>query len=66
MREWETPTLLGLLERANLNHWMLSSTEYHMMDKVQKPSNPECHTLTCVPKLLILETLHRVQNAGAD
>jgi hypothetical protein len=57
---WETPTLLGLLGRANLNHWIVVLTwgrkqiqflkrvllflEYQTMDKVQKPFNPECYT----------------------
>jgi hypothetical protein len=42
----ETPTLLGPLERANLNHWyrssfhnavLSSSVEFRTMNKVQKP-----------------------------
>jgi hypothetical protein len=37
----ETPTLLGPLEIASLGHWT--------MDKVQKPSNSECHTPTSEP-----------------
>jgi hypothetical protein len=50
MREWETPTLLGLLEKVNINHWTSSETcsfEYLMIDRVQKLSNPKC----CTPSL---------------
>jgi hypothetical protein len=41
---WETPTLLGPLERANLNHNLLYFLEYQTMDKVQKPCKPGCYT----------------------
>jgi hypothetical protein len=41
VRGQETPTQLGPLERASLNHWT--------MDKVQKPSSPECHIPSSEP-----------------
>jgi hypothetical protein len=41
----ESPTPLGPLERANLNHWTRSySLEHETMDNVQNLSNPECYT----------------------
>jgi hypothetical protein len=43
------PTLLGPLERANLNHWM--------MDTVQKPSNSECHTPSSKPFRIYMSVL---------
>jgi hypothetical protein len=39
VREWETPTLLGPLERANPSH-----LEHQLVDKVQKTINRDCHT----------------------
>jgi hypothetical protein len=56
VRRWgETPTLLGPLKRANLNHWVtetdpVSETScflvfrFGTMDKVRKPSNSERYT----------------------
>jgi hypothetical protein len=48
MRAWEIPTVLGQLERANLNHWTsyetLCSLEYLMIDRVQKLSNSKCYS----------------------
>jgi hypothetical protein len=47
----ETPTLLGPLERANLNHWtrvLYFFLEYRMMDKAQNP--------------VILSVIHHSQN----
>jgi hypothetical protein len=38
VRDGKTPALVGLLERANLNHWT--------MDKVQKPRNSEYYALS--------------------
>jgi hypothetical protein len=67
VRGWETPTLLGPLERANLNHSphlrketdpvseTLCSLEYRTVDKVQKPSNPECHTPSSEPFRICVE-----------
>jgi hypothetical protein len=59
---WETPTLFGPLERANLNHLTRSQKqmcfqnivfflvlEYWTMDNVQKLSNPECYTPSSEP-----------------
>jgi hypothetical protein len=43
MRGRDTPTLLGPLERFNLNYWTYS-LEFQTMDKAQNPSNPECYT----------------------
>jgi hypothetical protein len=43
MRE-ETPTLLGLLERANLNHWTIPDD-----GQSPKPVNSECYTSSWEP-----------------
>jgi hypothetical protein len=40
----ETPTLLGPLERADLNHSLV--LEFRAMGKVQTPSNTGCYAPT--------------------
>jgi hypothetical protein len=43
MEGWETPTLLGPLEKENLKHWTLWSLEYQTIGEDQVLSNPECY-----------------------
>jgi hypothetical protein len=56
----KTPTQLGPLERANLNHWRTEtdpvsetscfySQEHQTMEKVQNPSNSVCYTPSLEP-----------------
>jgi hypothetical protein len=56
VRGWETHILLGPLERANPNHWTAYVNKLqlyihlnHMMDKAQKPINPDCHAQLSEP-----------------
>jgi hypothetical protein len=44
--EWETPTLLGPLEKPTS---VTGPSEYPKMDKAQKPSNHECYTSLSQP-----------------
>jgi hypothetical protein len=68
----KTPTQLGPLERANLNHWIghlhlktetdpVSETscflKYQTMGKVQKPNNSVCYTPSSKPFRIYLKNL---------
>jgi hypothetical protein len=47
---WETPTLLGTLQRANLKRLVrLLILEYQTMDKEQNPRNHERYTTPSEP-----------------
>jgi hypothetical protein len=65
---WETPTLLGPLELTSITGQSLllkccalsCLLEYQMMEKVQKPSNPECYTPLSEPfRIYVFKTFNK-------
>jgi hypothetical protein len=60
--EWETPTLLGPLERANPKHRavLYCSLEYRTMGKVQTPINTNWHSPPSEPFTINVLKVHLI------